>query len=211
MSNMSIEIFTFLGGGAVGAVISTSISAFVAYKTTQSNQNFQLEMEHQKHQREQIEKNLTEQKRMLLEIHQLLSKVSHEFSVTNINMITHKLSNRISQNYSFPKNIATIEREVQITAEQYDATYSEICASCDLISAYCDLFFPDLSRNIYDICGEMNMFWGTFKDHLHFLKIQADQELKQSKMNELVTIANKINEHIGTAKYRLSSIMEKME
>lgn len=57
----------------------------------------------------------------------------------------------------------------------------------------------------------MNMFWGTFKSYLYFLEIQADQELKQSKMNELVTIANKINEHIGTAKYRLSSIMEKME
>ena len=141
MSNMSIEIFTFLGGGAVGAVISTSISAFVAYKTTQSNQNFQLEMEHQKHQREQIEKKLAERKRMLLEIHQLLSRISREFSSTGIN----------------------IKREAQITAEQYDATYSEICTSCDLINAYCDLFFPDLSRNIYDICGEMNMFGGLLK------------------------------------------------
>ena len=44
---MSIEIFTFLGGSAVGAVISTSINAFVTYKITKSNQNFQLEMEHQ--------------------------------------------------------------------------------------------------------------------------------------------------------------------
>lgn len=186
---MSIEFFTFLGGGAVGAVISTSISAFVAYKTTQSNQNFQLEMEHQKHQREQIEKKLAERKRMLLEIHQLLSKISREFSLTGIN----------------------IKREAQITAEQYDATYSEICTSCDLINAYCDLFFPDLSCDINRICGEMNMFWRTFKGYLYFLETQADQELKQSKMNELVTIANKINEHIGTAKYRLSSIMEKME
>ena len=108
---MSIEIFTFLGGGAVGAVISTSISAFVAYKTTQSNQNFQLEMEHQKHQREQIEKKLAERKRVLLEIHQLLSKVSYEFSVTNINMITHELSNRISQNSPFPSDRETIKRE----------------------------------------------------------------------------------------------------
>ena len=186
---MSIEIFTFLGGSAVGAVISTSINAFVTYKITKSNQNFQLEMEHQKHQREQIEKKLTEQKRMLLEIHQLLSKISREFSLTGIN----------------------IKREAQITAEQYDATYSEICTSCDLINAYCDLFFPDLSRNIYDICGEMNMFWGTFKSYLYFLETQADQELKHSKMTELVIIANKINEHIRTAKYRLSSIMEKME
>lgn len=208
---MSIEIFTFLGGGAVGAVISTSISAFVAYKTTQSNQNFQLEMEHQKHQRGQIEKKSAERKRMLLEIHQLLSKVSHEFSVTNINIITHKLSNRISRNYPFSNDIETIKREAQITAEQYDATYSEICASCDLISAYCDLFFPDLSHNIYDICGEMNIFWGTFKSYLYFLETQVDHKQQQSKMNELVTIANKINEHIGTAKYRLSSIMEKME
>mgnify|MGYP007084077218 FL=1 len=189
MSNMSIEIFTFLGGGAVGAVISTSISAFVAYKTTQSNQNFQLEMEHQKHQRGQIEKKSAERKRMLLEIHQLLSRISREFSSTGIN----------------------IKREAQITAEQYDATYSEICTSCDLINAYCDLFFPDLSRNIYDICGEMNIFWGTFKSYLYFLETQADQELKHSKMTELVIIANKINEHIRTAKYRLSSIMEKME
>ena len=100
---MSIEIFTFLGGSAVGAVISTSINAFVTYKITKSNQNFQLEMEHQKHQREQIEKKLTEQKRMLLEIHQLLSKISREFSSTGIN----------------------IKREAQITAEQYDATKSE--------------------------------------------------------------------------------------
>ena len=76
-------------------------------------------MEHQKHQRAQIEKKLTEQKRMLLEIHQLLSKISREFSLTGIN----------------------IKREAQITAEQYDATYSEICTSCDLISAYCDFVF----------------------------------------------------------------------
>jgi len=186
---MSSEILTFLGGGAVGAIISTSINAFITYETTKANQNFQLEMEHQKHQREQIEKKSTEQKRMLLKIHQLLSKISREFSLTGIN----------------------IKREAQITAEQYDATYSEICTSCDLISAYCDLFFPDLSRNIYDICGEMNMFWGAFKGYLYFLEIQADQALKHSKMNELVTIANKIDEHIGTAKYMLSSIMEKME
>ena len=55
------------------------------------------------------------------------------------------------------------------------------------------------------------MFWGTFKSYLYFLETQAVQELKHSKMTELVIIANKINEHIRTAKYRLSSIMEKME
>lgn len=55
------------------------------------------------------------------------------------------------------------------------------------------------------------MFWGTFKSYLYFLETQVDHKLQQSKMNELVIIANKINEHIGTAKYRLSSIMEKME
>lgn len=176
---MSNEILTFLGGSAVGTIIGTVINAFITNKVTKSNQNFQLEMEHQKHQREQIEKKLTEQKKMLLEIHQLLSKISREFSSTGIN----------------------IKREAQITAEQYDATYSEICTSCDLISAYCDLFFPDLSRNIYDICGEMNMFWGTFKSYLYFLETQVDHKLQQNKMNE----------HIGTAKHRLSSIMEKME
>ena len=208
---MSIEIFTFLGGGAVGAIVSTSINAFITYKTTKSNQNFQLEMEHQKHQREQIEKKLAERKRMLLEIHQLLGKVSHEFSVTNINMITHKLSNKISHNNPFLKDIETIKREAQITAKQYDATYSEICTSCDLINAYCDLFFPELSSDMNKICGEMNMFWGTFKGYLYFIETQADHKLKQSKMDELVSIANKIEKLIGTVKYRLSSIIEKME
>jgi hypothetical protein len=173
----------------VGTIIGTVINAFITNKVTKSNQDFQLEMEHQKYQRAQIEKKLTEQKRMLLEIHQLLSKISREFSLTGIN----------------------IKREAQITAEQYDATYSEICTSCDLISAYCDLFFPDLSRDMNQIYGEMNMFWGTFKSYLYFLETQVDHKLQQSKMNELVIIANKINEHIGTAKYRLSSIMEKME
>lgn len=61
------------------------------------------------------------------------------------------------------------------------------------------------------IYGEMNMFWGTFKSYLYFLETQVDHKLQQSKMNELVIIANKINEHIRTTKYRLSSIMEKME
>lgn len=186
---MSNEILAFLGGSTVGAIVSTSINAFVTYKTTQSNQNFQLELEHQKHQREQVEKELTEQKRMLLEIYQLLSKISREFSLTGIN----------------------IKQEAQITAEQYDAAYSETCASCDLISAYCDLFFPDLSRDIDRICGEMNIFWGIFKNYLYLWKTQADHKLKQSKMDELVTIANKIDKHIGTVKYQLSSIMAKTD
>ena len=160
----------------MGTIIGTVINAFITNKVTKSNQDFQLEMEHQKHQRAQIEK-------------KLISKISREFSLTGIN----------------------IKREAQITAEQYDATYSEICTSCDLISAYCDLFFPDLSRDMNQIYGEMNMFWGTFKSYLYFLETQVDHKLQQSKMNELVIIANKINEHIRTAKYRLSSIMEKME
>lgn len=130
---------------ALAALCGVALTAYVQARNQGRNQQFQQRAESTKHEREQREKERSAALQRLMLSHGLLSKIAREFSITTLDILWRS----------------------RMTDGEYDARYLVTCAEMDELRALVALHEPHLSEDVEHIHGQMNVFWGNFKNVLY--------------------------------------------
>jgi len=130
---------------ASSALIGVALTAGLQARSQTRNQQFQQYAESVKYRRDQFSKEQEQTLQRIMTAHKLLSRVAREFSITNLDILWR----------------------LEITDGEYDTRYLTACAEVDELRALIALYEPQLSENVEEIHGQMNLFWGNFKDVLY--------------------------------------------
>jgi hypothetical protein len=130
---------------ALSALLGVALSSYVQFRNQRSNQAFQLDSDAIKHGRERLTHEKEEALQRLSTAHKLLSKTAREFSITTLDILWRS----------------------RMTDSEYDARYLSACLEMDELRALAGLYEHRLSEDIEHMNGQMNIFWGNFKNVLH--------------------------------------------
>lgn len=184
---MSTSIITALIvsiSALLGAVLGAVLGAFIQLRIMKASQSFQLHFESGKRQMEFLEKEKEIRDQYLLKAHQSISMVARKFSLTSLD----------------------IEWRSGMTEKEYDKTYLDACAALDEARAICDLFLPDAAEPLEKIYGQMNIFWGSFKEVLRLSETGAPYPEKEKPHQEATHAAMEIARFAHTTKIQLSML-----
>lgn len=118
------------------------------------------------------------------EVHKILSRINREFSLTSLDIMWR----------------------AELSGSDYDQKYLASCESLDDARALIDLYFPEISEEVEKIYGQMNMFWGNFKEIRSLTETKEPHTKKQIFQNEAVAASMKIAEYTKTVKGKLKSL-----
>ncbi|QOJ08464.1 hypothetical protein [Nitrosomonas sp. H1_AOB3] len=130
---------------ALAALGGVALTAFVQARNQVRNQAFLAAMEVERHLRKQQALDQAEMLKRLVVMHKIVSKIEREFSITNL----------------------VILLQANTTKAGYDARYLEICGEADELTALAHLYEPAIYDEVERMNGQMNMFWGNFKQVLY--------------------------------------------
>lgn len=125
----------------MGVALTASLQA----RNQLRNQQFQNYADAAKYQREQLSKEKEQTLQRITTAHKLLSRTAREFSVTNLDILWRS----------------------EMSDGEYDIRYLAACAEVDELRALIALYEPPLSEDVEKIHGQMNLFWGNFKEVLY--------------------------------------------
>lgn len=130
---------------ALAALGGVSLTAYVQSRSQARNQTFLAFSDIEKHRREQSARERVETLNRLVAMHKLVSKLQREFSITTLDILWR----------------------AKTTEDSYDARYLEICGEADDLRALAQLHEPAACDDVERIHGQMNIFWGNFKNLLY--------------------------------------------
>lgn len=130
---------------AISALLGVALTAYLQANNQIRTQKFQQYADSAKYRREQIIKEQERVLQRLMTAHTLLSRVTREFSITTLDILWRS----------------------QMTDGEYDVRYLAACAEVDELRALVALHEPELSTDVEKIHGQINIFWGNFKEVLY--------------------------------------------
>ncbi|MEO8389064.1 MAG: hypothetical protein ABI893_00285 [Polaromonas sp.] len=169
---------------ALSALLGVALTAYLQLRSQRVTQHFQLTRDAAKHEREQVDQARGDAIRRLAEAHMLLSKIAREFSVTNL----------------------VILRGSKMTDSEYDLRYLLACGELDELRAFAGLHEPPLMEEIEKLNGQMNVFWGNFKNVLYLTHKGERVDHTTSCLTSAHAAANKIGAKVASIKDRLAHL-----
>lgn len=166
---------------AVSALLGAAVNHYLQLRQQRSVEHFQANVEALKYQRSQYEVFRTEALQRLIVAHRLLSKIAREFSLTNLDILWR----------------------AEIADKDYDLRYLAICEEMDELRAIVGLYEPQVADEVERIHGNMNIFWGNFKEVL----ARTAKGVKVDHMTPIYSNAYNASQEIGT---QVSQIKRKL-
>ncbi len=173
--------------GSLSALLGASLGAIIQLRLAAENHRFQFQIDSAKRHSETEKEEIANHKQRLLNVHIAISKIARDFSITALD----------------------INLRSGMTDLEYDKRYFESCEKLDEIRAVCDLYIPDTSKHLEKMYGQMNKFWGNFKEILRLTELNEPYEKKKYFQSEAIAAAAEIGSCAGEAKVRLSGQIEK--
>lgn len=167
---------------ALSALLGVLVSTYVQTRNQFRVQQFQQQTDTVKYQRERQVKEHEQALERLMLAHTLLSKTAREFSITTLDILWRS----------------------KMTDGEYDVRYLATCIEVDQLRALIDLYEPDLSDDMESIHGQMNIFWGSFKNVLYQTQKGNTVDHRSSSLQDAHAAAGKIGEKIVHVKRRLA-------
>lgn len=173
---------------ALSALLGVALTAYVQLRNQRVNQRFQLMSDAAKHERERTDRARADAIQRLADAHKLLSKIAREFSVTNL----------------------VILRGSKMTDSEYDLRYLLACGEMDELRAFAGLHEPSLTEEMDKLDGQMNIFWGNFKNVLYLAHKGERVDHTTSCLTSVHAAANEIGAKAAFLKDRLAHLASKV-
>lgn len=141
---METAIFTSIVAGS-SALFGVALTSFFQVRTQRNNQQFQLALEASKRESDLREKDRATALERLARAHHQLSAIGREFSLTSLDIIWR----------------------AEMKDSEYDQRYLSVCEEVDELRAIAGLYETSLSEGVEKLYGQMNVFWGNFKNVLY--------------------------------------------
>lgn len=171
---------------ALAALFGVALTAYVQARNEYRRQRFQQEAELQKYERESRNRRRTEAVQRLVTTHCLLSKVAREFSITNLDILWRS----------------------GMTDIEYDRRYLTACVEMDELRALVGLHEPEIAEDVEKIHGQMNIFWGNFKNLLHQTADGKKVDHTSLSLSEAHAAATEIGRTVALVKGRLTDRLQ---
>jgi hypothetical protein len=173
---------------AFSALLGVALTAGLQARNQTRNQQFQQYADSVKYRREQLSK-VQEQALQRIKIaHKLLSRTAREFSITNLDILWRS----------------------EMTDGEYDIRYLTACAEVDELRALIALYESQLSEKVEEIHGQMNLFWGNFKEVLYQTSKGNKVDHRSLSLQKAHAAAEQIGKTVAFVKNRLADRTEEL-
>lgn len=173
---------------ALAALGGVALTAYVQSRAQAKAQTFQAVSEVERHHREQWACDRAETLNRLVAMHKLVSKVQREFSITTLDILWR----------------------AKTAGDEYDFRYLAICEEADELRALAQLHEPAVCDAVEQMHGQMNIFWGAFKNLLH----QCAKGERVDHLNASLADAHAASKEVEAlghkVKFRLAERMREM-
>jgi hypothetical protein len=170
---------------ALSALLGVLVTAHVQLRTQRSNQDFQLQNEWQRHAQERLDKEHAVQHDLFGVAHEILSAIEREFSIT----------------------VLDIYWRANMPGAQYDQRYLEVCKDVDRLRRIVAFHAPSLSEDADSLYGQMNLFWGSFKQVLYLTERGEKVDHRSISLINAHEASSKVGNRAGSLKYRLADLV----
>lgn len=164
---------------ASSALFGVALSSFFQSRTQRINQQFQLALEASKQKSESRERERALALERLAKAHRQLSVIDREFSLTSLDIIWR----------------------AEMMDSEYDQRYLSICQEVDELRVIAGLYEASLNEDVEKMCGQMNIFWGNFKNVLRLTSLGE----KVTHMTPCFEKAHRAATEIGSQVHSLKS------
>lgn len=172
---------------ASSALFGVALTSFVQSRTQRSNQQFQYALETERRESEKAEKEKALALDRLATAHRQLSIIGREFSLTTLDII-------------WSADMKDLE---------YDQRYLGVCQEVDELRAIVGLYETSLAEDVEKIYGQMNIFWGNFKNVLR-LTAQGEKVTPNiSGLEQAHAAAREIGERTNYIKRQLAELSKR--
>lgn len=185
-----LALLTSLVAGAF-ALLGVALNSSIQLRTLRSNQQFQLaletskqELEASKRESDHREKETVLALERLSKAHRLLSAIGREFSLTSLDIIWR----------------------AEMKDSEYDQRYLSICEEVDELRVIAGLYETSLSDDVEKLYGQMNIFWGEFKNVLRLTSLGENVDHRTSCFEKAHAAATEIGSKARTLKFELTEL-----
>jgi hypothetical protein len=183
---METSIFTSIVA-ALSALFGVALTSFVQSRTQRNNQQFQYALERERREREKAEKERALALDRLATAHRQLSVIGREFSLTTLDIIWR----------------------ADMKDLEYDQRYLGVCQEVDELRAIADLYETSLAEDVEKIYGQMNIFWGNFKNVLRLTSLGEKVTPNISGLEQAHAAAREIGERTNSIKRQLTNLAKR--
>ena len=169
---------------ALSALLGVALTAYVQLRNQRSNQRFQLAIETAKYERDSADREKTEALRRMAEAHKTLSTIAREFSVTTLDILWRS----------------------NMTDSEYDQRYLAASSNMDDLRAFAGIHESSLIDDIEKLHGQMNIFWGNFKNVLYQTAQGQKVDHTSNSLTNAHAAANEIGRTVSFVKGRLTQL-----
>ncbi len=170
---------------ASSVLLGSIVTGIIQARSLKQTQQFQLEIDKEKYERDQLSKHRDETIGRMLDAHKILSFISREFSITNIDILWR----------------------LEIPEKEYDQRYFEACLQLDSVKAFAGMFEPGITEDLYKLSYKMNEFWENFQNLLY----QTSQGKTSDQVGDILlathTAAGEVGNLCGLVQNQLSHKM----
>lgn len=170
--------------GAASAIITNYLTSKGQIKALEKAHIHQLQLERDKYQREIEQQRNEQRKNDYKRISIMLNMINREFSITGLNIYWRS----------------------GMSEKEYDKKYFSYCDKFDEIRSMVGLSFPELSENLDNIYGQMNIFWGNFNNLLRLNRLNKPYEAQKNWHQGAFDAAQEINILITQTKKQLARL-----
>jgi hypothetical protein len=156
---------------ALSVLLGIIVTGVIQARSLNQTQQFQLEIDKEKYEREQLSKHRDEVISWMLDAHKILSFISREFSITNIDILWRS----------------------EIPEKEYDQRYSDACSQLDIVKAFAGMFEPEISENLYKLSYQMIGFWENFQNLLY----QTSQGKTPDQVGDILSMTHTTAREVG--------------
>lgn len=178
----SIYLTAFVG---LAGAICTLLGVFIASRTQIANQrmnsDFQLALAQEKARNDQWTKSNEIAAAQLAAAHKLVNHIAREFSITGFDIMW----------------------TASMSVDDFNAKYMSLCEKADELRMIVDFHAPEASEVCTNIYGEMNMFWGSFKNVLHMTANEKKVDHNTPSFRDAHEAAKKIGQKAAVATRQL--------
>lgn len=182
---MDIAIFSSVIAAA-SAIMGGGLVSIIQLRSAREAQSAQFYLESMKVKAAAEEKRTITVVASYTEIHKILSRIAREYSLTSLDIMWR----------------------AELSGSDYDQKYLMSCESLDGARAMVDLYFQGVSEVMEEIYGQMNVFWGSFKEIRDLTQSNEPYAKKEKFHAEAAAAALKISDYVSAAKSRLNSLID---
>ncbi|WP_412023479.1 hypothetical protein [Burkholderia cepacia] len=182
-----IYLTAFAGvAGAILALVGVFITSRTQTINLDINNQFQLALAKEKSRIDLLTKSNEAAAIQLATAHKLLSHIARELSITGLNIMW----------------------STSMSVDEFNGKYFSLCEKADEIRMIVDFHAPEASEACGEMYGQMNIFWGNFRQVLHLTEMSEKVDHNTPCFQKAHEAAMEIGKKAAFAKSRLRQSVE---